>query len=85
MVKTISSNLYISTVRTSMTGSGIRSGYVGLRHGIGAFIRTGGMHGIAVRGITTGIIATTGITVTRTARSAMPRIRVRTIAICVAP
>lgn len=68
-----------------MTGSGIRSGHVGHRLGTGVSIRTGGIHGIVARWLCTGIVATVGIIITPTARSAMLRNRVRTIRTCVTP
>ena len=85
MVPITSSNRYISTVRISTTGSGILSGHAGLRLGTGVTTRTGGTDGLAAPTTTIGHTATTGTTAILTARSAMLRVRVLPITICVTP
>ena len=84
MVPTISSNLYISIVRISTIGSGIRSGHAGVRLGTGAIIPICGIAGIAARWRIIGTAATIGTTIILIARSAMHRIRVLLMVRCAA-
>ena len=71
MVKTISSNPYISTVLLSMIGSGVRTGFAILHLGIGVIGPDGGVHIPAGAIMTTGYIFMYGTTVIPAAHTDM--------------
>ena len=82
MVRTTSSNRYMSIVLLSTIGSGVTHGMHGIVPGTGVIGRDGGTHTLAGHMTGIGITATPIITITTAARSVTRIIRVMAITNC---